>query len=273
MNFAFHQSRQWPVRIARWRLFLLMPVLALTALAFNLHAADADSRFGSANKLYEEGKYSDALAAYDQLLHDGNVSEALYFNRGNALFKLGQTGRAIASYSQARDLAPRDPDVLANLQLARTRARGGQPYHPGLWRAWLARLTLNEWTILAAGSLWLLFLLLALGQWRAPLRPILRNYVVIAGVAVVVLGACFGIALNEDYFTRTVVVIAGEADVRNGPLDEAQSIYKVRDGIELQVLDQKDDWLQVVDPAQRAGWLRRDQVLAFEPPALKKAKS
>ena len=273
MNFAAHQSRPGPARIARWRLALLIPLLALTALAFNLRADDTDSRFESANKLYEEGKYSDALAAYDQLLHDGNVSEALYFNRGNALFKLGQLGRAIASYSQARNLAPRDPDVRANLQFARARARGGLPYHPGLWRAWLEQLTLNEWTVLQRVLFGCCFFLLALGQWRAPLRPALRNYVIVAGVAVVVFGACFGIALNEGYFTRTVIVVAGEADVRNGPLDESQTIYKVRDGIELQVLDQKDDWLQVIDSAQRAGWLRRDQVLVFEPPALKKAKS
>ena len=79
------------------------------------------------------------------------------------------------------------------------------------------------------------------------------------------LGVCFAIALNQGYLTSSVVVIAGEAEVRNGPLDEAPSNFKVRDGIELTVLDQKEGWLEVVDAAQRTGWLRRDQVLAINP--------
>jgi hypothetical protein len=35
----------------------------------------------------------------------------------------------------------------------------------------------------------------------------------------------------------------------------------VHDGAELQILDQKGDWLQISTDPQRIGWLRRDQVL------------
>ncbi len=80
--------------------------------------------FDAANKLYEEGKYADAANAYDKLLTNGTVSEAIYFNRGNAWFKAGQVGRAIASYRQARLLAPRDSALRANLQLGEDAARG-----------------------------------------------------------------------------------------------------------------------------------------------------
>ena len=107
------------------------------------------------------------------------------------------------------------------------------------------------------------FILLALGQWRAQLKPALRSYIIYTGVAVVLVSICFGIVLHTDYLTPSAIVVAGEADVRNGPLDESPSIYKVRDGAELNVIDQKDGWLQVVDSAQRAGWLRRDQVIVF----------
>ena len=86
-------------------------------------------------------------------------------------------------------------------------------------------------------------------------------------------GLCLGIQLNAGYFTRSAIVIAGEAEVRNGPLDEAPSVYKVRDGLELNILDEKDNWLQVRDPAQRIGWVRRDQVLVFEPGGSQRIKS
>jgi tetratricopeptide (TPR) repeat protein len=247
-------------------------ILAILLAALNLRAADLASGFESANKLYEEGNYAAAVSAYDKLLETGSASEALYFNRGNALFKLGQVGRAIASYRVAQRLAPRDPALRANLQFARTSVRGGSPYHRERWRIWLESLTLNEWTLLTAATVWLLFILLALHQWRPALRPALRKYFFPVCAAVLVLGACFGIVLNENCFTRSAIVITGEVDVRNGPLDESQSLYKVRDGIEVEVLDRQNNWLQVVDSAQRVGWLRRDQVLLFDPAAGSKEK-
>ena len=253
--------------------YFLAVVLAFVLTTFDLRADNSTAAFEQANKFYEEGRYAEAAAAYDKLLAAGDVSEALYFNRGNALFKMGQLGRSIDSYRLAQSLSPRDPELRANLQFARTRARGGSTYHADRWRSWLAALTVNEWTVLIAAAVWLLFILLALGQWRPGLNRALRSYVVAVGVVVVVLGVCFAFVLNNNLFTKSVIVVVGEAEVRNGPLDESPSVYKVRDGVELNVTDEKDGWLQVVDPADRAGWLRRDQVLVFEPPSPQKAKS
>jgi tetratricopeptide (TPR) repeat protein len=247
---------------------LILPSLIFLITLFSimpLPAADTAPRFDQANKFYEQGKYADALSAYDKLLEAGNLTEALYFNRGNALFKLGQLGRAIASYRQAEQLVPRDPDLRANLQFARTQARGGSAYHASRWHRWLGTLTLNEWTLLTATAFWLLFLLLALSQWRPALKQGLRNVIILTGIAFVFLGICLGAALDKNYFTGSAIVITGEAEVRYGPFDESQPAYKVRDGIELTLLDHKDGWYQVADQAQRIGWLRQDQVLVFEP--------
>ncbi|MDB6065217.1 MAG: hypothetical protein JWR26_1425 [Pedosphaera sp.] len=263
------RGNAWGLRGLR----LLMLVIVLLVGALNLQAGDSSAGFEAANKLYEQGKFGDAAAAYDGLIGSGVGSEALYFNRGNALFKMGQVGRAIASYRQAQRLAPRDPDLRANLQFARTRARGGLPYQRDRMQGWLGMLTLNEWTALTAAAFWLLFGLLAVGQWRAALKGKLRKFIVTAGVALVSFGACLGVQLKNEYLYQSVIVTAGEAEVHNGPLDESQTIYKVRDGVELNVVDQKDGWLRVVDPAQRAGWLRREQVLIFEPASSQKVKT
>jgi tetratricopeptide (TPR) repeat protein len=242
-------------------LVLLLLLLAFTITPPQLRAADLSGGFEAANKLYEQGKFVEAAGAYDKLIATGDVSDALYFNRGNALFKMGQTGRAIASYRQAQRLSPRDADVRTNLQLARTKARGGSPYPVNRWAVWLEKLSLNEWTLLTAAAVWLLFILLALGQWRQALQSRLRSYLLGAGAAVVLLGASLAIRIDNDLLATSAVVVVGEADVRNGPLDESQSIFKVRDGIELEVVDQKDGWLQVVDSGQRTGWLRQEQVI------------
>ncbi len=220
----------------------------------------ASSAFESANKLYEEGKFAEAAAGYEGLVKSGQVSAALYFNLGNAWFKSGQVGRAIAAYRQAELLNPRDPDLRANLQFARNQTPS-PTLLPSRWQRWLGRLTLNEWTMLAAGALWLWLLVLAVLQLRPALRPGLRTYALLLAVLAVLLCVCAAAALRETRFTRTAIVIAREATVRYGPLAESPSAFTVRDGAELRVLDQKDEWLQVSAGPGRIGWLRRDQTL------------
>lgn len=133
-------------------------------------------------------------------------------------------------------------------------------------------MTVNEWTGLTAGAVWLAFLLLAAGQWRPEWRRRLRAYAAAGGGAGVLLGACLALAVADDPARRTAIVVAREAVVRTGPLDESQSAFTVYDGAELRVLDRKDDWFQVSVGGRRLGWLKRDAVLAPEAGTRRPAK-
>ena len=238
-------------------LFVTLPLAA----TLYINSGDASAGFEAANKLYEEGKFPEAAAAYGKLIDSGVVSAAVYFNQGNAFFRMSQIGRAIVAYHRAERLAPRDRELRANLQIARTKARGGVIYSPPKLQILLGVLTLNEWALLTAAGVWGLFIFLALVQWRIDLRPMLHKYAAASGVVAVIAGICLVAKLNTDYFAQTAVVVVGEAEIRNGPLDESVELFKVRDGAELEILDRKEGWLQVADAAQRAGWVRLNQVV------------
>jgi tetratricopeptide (TPR) repeat protein len=216
--------------------------------------------FEGANKLYEEGKFAEAAAAYEKLAESGPVSAALYYNSGNAFFKSGQIGRAIAAYHQAEKITPRDPDIRANLQFARNQVQG-PTLVPTRSQRWLGRLTLNEWSRLAAGAIWILLLLLALLQWRPALRASLRGVMVIATIAAVILCACLAAAWSESHSTRRVVVTVPDAVVHNGPFDESPTAFRLNDGAEMRVLDEQHEWFQVTADGMRSGWLRKDKVV------------
>ena len=225
----------------------------------SLLAGEVEGAFDQANKLYEQGKYSEAAAAYGQLVQSGHASATIYFNLGNACFKAGQPGRAIAAYRHAERLVPRDPDVQANLNFVRKRINESAP--PSNWRQrLLSRLTLNEWTVLASASLWIWFILLAARELRSEWRKRFRIAVVTAAIATCALTLCSGLAWFDQLTTRSAVIIVPEAVVRYGPLEESQSAFQLRDGAEVIVLDEKGDWLEVRDSARREGWLRRGQV-------------
>lgn len=243
----------------RTLLVLLTLLAAGVGFATPPVTGDMAAQFDAANKLYEEGKFADAASVYESIRQSGVASPALYFNLGNALFKSAQIGRALVAYREAEQLAPRDPDVRANLQFARNQVQV-PTRRAGRVERWLAILSLNEWTALAAGSVWLTFVSLAAIQLRPRLAQSLRSLTTTTAVATVIFGSCLGLALANQVGTESAIVVAHEVTARNGPFDESPSAFTAHDGAELRVLDHKDDWLQVTDDNRRTGWLKHGEV-------------
>jgi len=236
-----------------WFLILLLSVLVNKVLA-----SDVASDFSMANKLYAQGKFSDAVRAYETILGSGKTSASLLFNYGNAEFKSGNLGKAIAAYHRAELMAPHDSEIRANLNFVRDRVQGAT-VRLSFWQNWLGNLSLNEWTILAAVAFWLTFILLIARQIRPMLAAKFRG-VFFASVSLTVLFAAISAVQMEKHFSGMAIVVLPEATARTGPFDDAQSAFVVRDGIELRVLDRHDDWAQVADGNGKIGWLNKKQV-------------
>lgn len=237
-----------------------LPII-LFALVFagNIFAADAAADFSAANKLYAQGKFPAAAQAYETILATGAQSPALLFNDANAEFKSGRLGRAIAGYRRAALLAPRDPDIRANLAFVRNQVQGAT-VRESRWQDWPGQLSLNEWTLLAVAAFWLTFILLAVRQLRPALVPRLKNATLIFAVLTIFSATVLGLQAANHFSNASAVVVADNVTARSGPFDDAQSAFTARDGAELSVLGQRDDWVQVADGSGKTGWLPLKQV-------------
>jgi hypothetical protein len=238
------------------RVVLVITIIAFLGFTKTLAAEEFSSAFDAANKLYEQGKFPDAAASYEKIIQSGSVSPAIYFNLGNAFFKSSHIGEAIAAYRKAEQLAPRDPDVQANLQFARNQIQG-PTLAPNRWHRWLGRMSLNEWSVISMMAFWLCLLSLAAMQIRPAWKVFLRDLAMGSGLVTVALGVCLANVWTADATPRIIVTSRATA-VQSGPLDEAKSVFTVHDGAELVVIDTKDDWLQV-SAGPNNGWLKKGQ--------------
>jgi tetratricopeptide (TPR) repeat protein len=222
-------------------------------------AADAVADFTAANKLYSEGKFADAAAAYETILKTGVESPSLLFNAGNAEFKAGHLGKAIATYRRAEQLAPRDAELRANLAFVRNQVQGAT-LRESRWQNWVSSLTLNEGALVTAVIFWALFGLLVARQLRPALASKLRSATQLAVVLLVCSGAVLTLQA-ANHFNSSIAVVTGEdTTARSGPFDDAQAAFTAHDGAELRVLGRHDDWVQAANSAGKIGWLNLKQV-------------
>lgn len=223
---------------------------------------DSVGSFDGANRLYEQQEFEKAAKAYESLLQRGKVSSELLFNLGNAWYKAGRTGQAILNYRKAVLLSPRDPDVRANLHFAREQSGLGAPPKANLLEMVVSRISVNEWGGLLLGYVWIGLALLTAWTARQTWRPTLRPYLVVTAlsgvsVAIALLAWWHAHRWTDRYIVDLPATGPRVVQAKFGPLEESQSAFPLKDGVEVLGIGSKGDWIQVTDNGQRTGWVVR----------------
>jgi hypothetical protein len=207
------------------------------------------------------GDDATAVARYREAVTLGVDDPALHYNLGNAHARRGELGLAVVSYLRARRLAPRDRDVLANLELtlARGRDRDLLPRRLPLGIAQLAALpgslSVDGWSILSLAFTWICAFLVAL-RWRrngAPpvVRRLLRGGLFLLAAA----GATTAVRFHQERTGGQAVVVVAEAEVRSGPAVSYPVAFRVHDGLPLTVQDRQEGWRRISLGGAGTGWL------------------
>jgi tetratricopeptide (TPR) repeat protein len=241
-----------------------IPLLATAiALAFAglARAESQGTSFDEANRSYAAGHYAEAAADFESLARTHGWSAPILYDLGNTYAQQGQVGRSILDYERAHLLAPRDPDITANL--AYVRATAGLPVPVQAWWETVARwLTPTTWTGLAVSGLWLAWAgFLAARKWRW------RRLATTAALAAAVLGgtAVTALLVLDRDLDRAVVVETKSAPIRVSPFDTAASETSVSEGEEVAVIGRHGDFVRVRDGQGRVGWVQSAAVQPIVP--------
>ena len=70
-----------------------------------------------ANKAYTDGLYANSIELYKDVLKNGHESAELYYNIGNAYYKMNDYSSAILYYERGKRLDPGNEDINFNLKI------------------------------------------------------------------------------------------------------------------------------------------------------------
>jgi len=245
------QNRRW----ARLLLFLIL--LALGTGALGADKPDYTRAFVEASRAYDENQLPEAIAGWKKLLDEGQVLPEVLFNLGNATYRNGNIGEAILAYRHAQTLAPRDPDIRANLGFAAQTAGVSLPTRNPLM-ARLLDLSQKEWMGFASVCFWALFVVLAVWivapRFGFVVRPLAGAFLLLLLITLAGLWAH-----HELRATPECVVMSGDQKVLSSPLESATPILAIPEGAIVRQLDPHGAWVEVEFESTR-GWLSSDMV-------------
>lgn len=219
-----------------------------------------------ANQEYEAGQYAEAAAVYEAIIATGLHNSDLYYNLGNAYFKQGDLGRAILNYRRAQRLDPRDLDIRANLNIARTQTVDHIDTSGEEMTNWVQ--LAEEWLTLREAALLALALWLLLGIFAVLtlLRPQLRRWaIIVMAVLALFLGAGLISIANRLYHQANyppAVIVAQEIDVTSGPgtADQYLVEFTLHSGTEVSLIESRPGWQRITLPGDLQGWIPAEVV-------------
>lgn len=226
-------------------------------------AAEATTLWAQATVAYQEGRWSDAVTAYEAILATGRTAPELQYNLGNAWFKAGEPARAILCYERALKLDPSYDDARYNLEFAREQTQDRIDVVPEFiierWgRSACYLLDSDTWTvlffvfgILFAGLL-LTFLLSARTSWKR-----VGFY---GGIVVLLLALlCLDFAhwqLADYRKADSAIVMRPVCSAKSSPSEaSAKDLFVLHEGTKVKILDEVGGWKNIELSDGRTGWV------------------
>ena len=223
-----------------------------------LLATDIQDEFDTANQLYEDGKYSEALNLYLQVEKSMNHWK-LFYNMGNSYFKLGQYVKAKIYYLRTKKLKPFLQSLEKNITIVNKQFKDKiKPKKPDFVGRTLARIE----SVISVNSIsvMLVIFILFLNVFIFILFKKGKKKWIIYGLSVFLLLSFFTsiyhiYRVKKQNMNDTAVIINNNSQLRSGPGDNNTVLFKVNPGLEVNIIYKSRDWFQVSASSEIAGWI------------------
>jgi tetratricopeptide (TPR) repeat protein len=231
----------------------------VTAMAVT--KADADSSYVNEN-------YQQAISQYEELIKEGAANAEIYYNLGNAYYRMDDITHAVLNYERAQLLSPGDDDIRFNLQLARSKTVDkivprSEFFIVTWYRLLVNQLSIDGWAYASLAFLAFAIILALLYLFSS---PIWLRKVGFFGCGIMVI--CFVLAnifawqqksqLNQH---EGAIIIESAVPVKSTPAQNGTDLFILHEGTKVSVLDNSiGDWCEILVPDGKQGWVEISQI-------------
>lgn len=240
------------------RLFIILLTVCFSTYGFTQN----NESFEKANALYNEGKFAEAIDTYKSILDTSVHSSELYFNLGNAHYKLNNIGPSIYYYEKALQLNPNDEEIKNNLSFAQNMTIDAIDKVPEVGFTRIINnivntATADTWAKVAITGVILFVLLFLLYHFSyATVRK--RIAFIVSVVSLLIAGFSVLMAFQKhrlDNNDNPAIVFAQESKVKADPNQKSEEVFRLHEGTKVQVLETYDDWHKIELSDKSTGWI------------------
>jgi tetratricopeptide (TPR) repeat protein len=238
---------------------LLVFIIALSGWALQAQSSDF---FEQGNTFYNEGKYEEAIEAYEKILEKGVHSAELYYNLGNAHYKLNHIAPSIFYYEKALQLKPKDKEIQNNANFARNMTIDAIDTVPEvgfkrLFNRVINIFSYNGWAVFAVCCVFIFVLLFLLYRF-ASMSSRKRVAFVISSTALILALISVFMAFQKkrlDQKDNPGIVFVQETKVNAEPNLRSEEVFRLHEGTKVQVLETLEDWKKIRIADGSTGWI------------------
>ncbi len=215
-----------------------------------------------ADSAYAREDYRTAVEAYENLLQAGENAD-IYYNLGNAYYRLDDITRAVLNYERALRLSPGDDDIRFNLQMAREKTIDKIiPESEMFFVTWYREIVniagTDGWARIAIVALGLL-IVLALVYLFAE-RLVLRKIGFFGGLVMIVIFLLSNLFAWQQYkqlmARKGAIIVSSAAPVRSTPAKNGTDLFVLHEGTKVEITDDSmKDWKEIKVADGKEGWI------------------
>lgn len=241
--------------------------LFFVTLCFTSHAFAFSEAQLNANALYAEGKYQEAAKLYEEMILDSYISTEIYYNLGNAYYKIDDIPNAILNYEKALKLQPDNEDALFNLKMANKRTVDKIDRLPELfignsWKNLVTSKTVESWAYYAVGLIFLSLLLFI--SYLLMEQVIIKKAGFYAGLLFLGL-SMFTLLMASQHNaiieqSSEAIIFAPTITIQSEPNENAEKLFTLHEGTKVTVLEDNKKWSKIKLPNGNIGWIKSDEI-------------
>ena len=237
-------------------------VIIVVFLSSIFGIAQNDQIFEKANTLYNQEEYQEAIDAYSSILDTGQESAELYYNLGNANYKLSNIGPSIYFFEKALELRPNDEDIKNNLAFANNATIDAVDIIPEgiIFR------TINQFTNMLSFDTWawlsvcciVLFVILFIVYYASRMSFKKRLFFLVSWMALGIAFFAIFFAFKQYNLVKNnqyAMIFAQESTVKSEPNLRSEVVFELHEGTKVKVVETVNDWKKIRLSDGKIGWI------------------